>query len=208
MKLLGSPRGLVVAALDYPYDGPERVRGWREGLGVVQLARAALRATPAAVLLATEWLLQQPWVDAQRVELVGVSLGVPFAAIAGAVEPRFRKVWLIHGGADLESWISHNLERRIASAPLRRVAARLIMRTAGGSHFEPAHWVPLIAPRPVVVIGAREDWRLPPALVEQLAAAARPPKQLHWTEGDHIDRRIETIRELVDFVLRQLEEDA
>lgn len=205
--LLGSPGSLAVAALDYPYDGPERVRGWRQALAVVGPARRAVGDTPAAVLLALEWLAQQPWVDVERVELVGVSLGVPFVTVAGAIEPRFRRVWLIHGGADLKAWLSHNLERSIASPVLRTSAARVVSRLVGASRYEPAHWAPQIAPRPTIIIGASDDRRLPRTLVEQLAAAAGEPKQLRWTQGDHVDRQPETIRHLVDLVLEHVEDD-
>lgn len=207
VRLLGSPGTLAVAALDYPYEGPVRVRGWRQALGVVRPARQALRDTPAAVLLATDWLLEQPWVDPARAEVAGVSLGVPFAAMVGAMEPRFRRVWLIHGGADLELWMRHNLERSIRPAPMRAAATRVIVRTIDASRFEPTHWVAQISPRPTVVIGATQDRRLPRELVEQLAAAAREPKQLHWTEGDHVDRQPETIRHLVEFILAHLEDE-
>jgi hypothetical protein len=207
VRLIGSPGPLTVAALDYPYDGPERVRGWRQGLAVLGPARQALHDTPAAVLLATEWLLQQDWVDPQRVELVGVSLGVPFATMAGAMEPRFRRVWLIHGGADLEAWITHNLARSVPAPTLRRICGWAIHRLAGASRLEPEFWVPQISPRPVIVVGARNDRRLPRELVERLARAARAPVQLHWTEGDHVDRQPDTIRQLVELVLMNLRDD-
>ena len=48
--------------------------------------------------MALDWLLTLPWVDRERVELVGVRLDVPFAAVAGALDPRFRRVWLMQGG--------------------------------------------------------------------------------------------------------------
>jgi dienelactone hydrolase len=200
VKLLGAPGPVVVAALDYPYDGPERPRGLRQSLATIPAARRALLDTPPAVWLALDWLTAQPWVDPARVELIGVSLGVPFAAVAGALDPRFRRVWLIHGGAGNREWIEHNLRAKVESDSLRSLAAGLAWRVAHGPTLDAEHWTPRIAPRPVVIIGAREDRRLPVALVERLYAAAGEPKELIWMEGGHVDRRPEAVQLLLDTV--------
>jgi dienelactone hydrolase len=207
VDLLGAPGPFVVAALDYPYDGPERPRGWRESLATIPAARTALLDTPPAVRLALDWLVQQPWVDPARVDLVGVSLGVPFATVAGALDPRFGRVWLIHGGAGNREWIEHNLRNRVESDGLRRLTGGLVYLLAHGPTLEPEHWVPRIAPRPVIIIGARADRRLPPHLVERLHAAAGAPKELIWIEGGHVDRRPEAVRVLLDTIRARLQED-
>lgn len=206
VDLLGAPGPFVVAALDYPYAGPERPRGVRQSLVAILHARKTTRETPPAVWLALDWLLTQPEVDPARVELVGVSLGVPFAAAAGALDPRFRRVWLIHGGAGIREWIEHNLRSRVGSDLWRGLAGGLVHLLARGPALEPAYWAPRISPRPVIVIGAREDRRLPPRLVERLYAAAGTPKELIWTEGGHVDRRPEAVQELLDTVRSRLRE--
>ena len=205
VDLLGAPGPFVVAALDYPYDGPERPRGLRQSLAAIPAARRAMADTPAAALLAIEWLAAQPWVDSSRMELLGVSLGSPFAGVIGALEPRIRRVWFIHGGAGLHEWTGHNLRSRIRSDVFRAPVAWLAYLLAHGPSLESELWVPRIAPRPVVVIGAREDKRLPVALVERLHQAAAGPKELIWMEGGHVDRRPEAVRELLDLVRARLE---
>ena len=200
VDLLGAPGPIVVAALDYPYDGPERPRGLRQSLATIPAARRALLDTPPAVLLALDWLVTQPWVDPARVELVGVSLGVPFAAVAGALESRFRRVWLIHGGAGNRAWIEHNLKAKVRSDRLRGLAGGLAWLLAHGPTLEAEHWVPRISPRPLIVIGARADRRLPAELVEKLHAIAGEPKELIWIEGGHVDRRPEAVHRLLDTV--------
>lgn len=207
VQLLGSPRGIVVAALNYPYEGLDRPRGVWQVLQTVGPARQALADTSSAVLLATDWLIAQSWVDATSVELMGVSMGVPFAAASAAVEPRFRRVWLVQGGAGLREWIEHNLESDSGEGPMNGLTARLIHRLARGSRFEPEYWVPLISPRPVVLIGARQDKRLPVELVERLEAAITGPKEVIWVDGDHIDREPEAVREILGLVLDRLESD-
>jgi hypothetical protein len=74
---------VAVAALSYPYRGKRD----HDGLGwivEVPAIQDALRDTPAAILLALDWASEQPWVDPARIELLGVSLGAPFACVAGA----------------------------------------------------------------------------------------------------------------------------
>ena len=205
VDLLGAPGPYVVAALDYPYDGPERPRGLRQSAAAIPAARRALADTPAAALMAVDWLAAQPWVDASRIELLGVSLGSPFAGVIGALEPRIRRVWFIHGGAGLHEWLGHNLRPRVRPEFLRRPAAQLAYLLAHGPSLEPDYWTPRIAPRPVVVIGAREDKRLPSVLIERLHEAAAGPKELIWTEGGHVDRRPEAVRQLLDLVRSRLE---
>jgi dienelactone hydrolase len=201
VDLVGNPGQVAVVALDYPYDGPERPRGLRQSLATIPAVRRALLDTPAAALLVRDWLALQPWVDADRVEIVGASLGGPFATIVGALDPRFRRVWVIHAGADLRAWLGHNLESRIGNSLLRWVAARILYVLARGRTFEPGRWIGRIAPRPVVIVGAENDERLPPILVERLRGAASPGTELLWMTGGHVnpDER-EIVQELLELV--------
>lgn len=204
VDLLGAPGPVVVAALDYPYDGPERPRGWQQSLATIPAARRALLDTPPAVLLALDWLVTQPGVDPAQVELVGVSLGVPFAAVAGALDPRIRRVWLVHGGAGNREMLTHNLRSKVSSEFLRGLAGWLAYLLAHGPTLEAEYWTPRIAPRPVIIIGARADRRLPPELVVRLHAAAGEPKELIWMEGGHVDRQPDAVRRLMKLVLARL----
>ena len=201
IEVVGDPGELVVAALDYPYHGPETVRGWRQASATVPLIQRGLLDTPPAILLAVDWLEGQPWVARQQIEIVGVSLGAPFAAAAGALDKRFRRVWIIHGGADTRGWIEHNLRDQVKNDWLRAQAATLVYLLAYGRSFETAKWVERIAPRPLVVIGAKNDERLPRSMVERLYAAAGEPKELIWTEGGHINPdHPEVVRQLLEIV--------
>jgi hypothetical protein len=92
VDLVADPRGVVLAALSYPYPGPPPAHGPRGVLALPAL-RAGVLDTPPAVLLALDHLLARPEVNPGRVELVGVSLGAPFALVAGALDRRVRRVW-------------------------------------------------------------------------------------------------------------------
>jgi dienelactone hydrolase len=158
-------------------------------------------------MLATDWLVRQPWVDTSRLELVGVSLGTPFAAATGALDTRFRRVWLIHGGADNQAWLTQNLAREIDPPWLRSGVASLLLAIVDGGDFDTAERAASIAPRPLVVIGARNDERLEPANVEALYEAALEPKMLIWTDTPHIEPdRPEVVHELLELVLGRVAE--
>lgn len=206
IEVVKNPGNVVVAALDYPYHGPERPRGLIESLRSVPAIQQGLLDTPPAVLLALDWLITQPFVDPTRVELLGVSLGVPFAAVAGALDPRFRRVWLIHGSADNRAWLASRLEKRIPAPAVRWTAAGLLHLLAHGSTLRTAEWVPRIAPREVVVVGATEDEQMLRSQVKRLHAAAGEPKVLLWSEGGHVgSRRTDIVQQLLSMVRQRIE---
>jgi hypothetical protein len=199
--LVGHPGSVAIAALDYPYDGPEKLRGVRQTVDALPAIQMALLDTPPAVSLALDWLIAQPWVDPERVELVGASLGAPFAAVAGALDPRFRRVWLIHGGADNQAWLAGALRNKIENPTLREAAAGTIVLLAHGASFDTRMWVARISPRPVVVIGARDDESLSRENIEDLYNAAGEPKTLIWSDGGHVTRhRTDVVRQLLSIV--------
>jgi dienelactone hydrolase len=204
LRFVPDTRGTIVVAMSYPYTGPKKPKG----LAFVSAApaiRAALRDTAPAIRLVLDWILAQPDVDRARIELVGVSLGAPFACIAGALDDRFARVWAIHGGGDVPGMLDAGLKRKIGFAPARWIVSRLGWIVAGGPPLAPERWVASIAPRPFVLVGARADERVPRASTEILFAAAREPKELVWFEGGHVDTdRLKIAQELVDLVLSRM----
>ena len=210
VELAGAPDGLVYAAIDYPYEGSHRLRGGWQILRAIPGIQRAFLDTPPALSLALDWLLAQPWADPARTELVGVSLGVPFVAAAGALDERFRRVWLIHGAGNNHAWLEHNLREDFPVDWQRAVMTEVFYTLIYAETFRTARWVQAIPPRPAVIIAAREDERLPPAALEPLpAVAAREPAvDLLWTDGLHIDPdRPEVIRQLLDLVLVRVRRD-
>jgi fermentation-respiration switch protein FrsA (DUF1100 family) len=205
VDVLGNPGRMAVAALDYPYHGPEKPRGALQILQCIPAIQQGLLDTPPAVSLALDWLVTQPWVDPARIELMGVSLGVPFVAVAGANDRRFRRVWLIHGAFNNRAWLANRLESRIENDTVRDAAAGLLLGLAHGPSFQTGEWVAKISPRPVVIIGASEDEQMPRESVEKLYDAARSPKELQWSEGGHVrPHRVEVVRQLLAMVRNRI----
>jgi dienelactone hydrolase len=203
VRMLGDTRGTVVAAVSYPFSGdprPDAVTFLRE----IPAIRAAFLDTPPALMLALDHLLRRPDIDSGRVEAVGVSLGAPFVSIAGALDTRFTRVWVLHGSGGSFAPLEMNMRRTIRFAPLRYAAAALANVIIAGPRLAPERWVPRIAPRPFVMVSAQGDERLPRAGVEALYRSAREPKSLIWMPGRHVHADTATIRQLADIVLARV----
>jgi dienelactone hydrolase len=179
--------GYAVVGIDYPYDGPEKVRGLRQTLQTLPLARRAILETFPAVRLVVDWLDMQPWADADATIIVGASLGVPFATAAAAQEPRIDAAILAHGAAELRPWLETQVARRIDARIVQSPMSTLLYWLSYGPIFDPGLHVQQIAPRPLVVIGARDDERTPAEQVELLFELAGEPKRLEYTEGMHVE---------------------
>jgi dienelactone hydrolase len=202
VELFGNVGERAVIALDYPYDGPERIRGLAETARAIPRIRDAFLDTPPAVSLILDWLHEQPWADTSRIVMAGASFGVPFAATAAARDERFSGLLLVHGAADNRLWLEHNLD--LGPRLLRPALATLMHWLAYGPVFRTEENVAAVSPRPVLIVGAREDERIPAGQTEALLAAAREPKMLRWTEGQHLDPRR---RDIIDAVIRIVDQE-
>jgi dienelactone hydrolase len=202
VRLIPDTHGTVVVALAYPFRGDPRLKGPGVVLKVPAI-RAALLDTPPALMLALDYLLQQPYVDPTHVESVGVSLGAPFVVIAGALDHRVSRVWVIHGSGESYTPLEHNMRRKIPF-PASVLVAGLSNVIIGGPRLAPEKWVGRIAPREFVMINARDDERLPRASVEKLYTSAREPKSITWVDGQHVRARPEVVRGLVQMVLARV----
>ncbi len=194
---------LVLVSLDYPYDGPSRPTWWQWITHFGQMRQAVLD-TPPALLLAAQYLYGRDDVDPDRVTVIGVSLGVPFATATAATDRRLAGAALLHGGADLRGMAAY------AWADDR--PAWLVWLQATGvawaaAPLEPGRYVGAIAPRPVLLIEATGDELVPRRSALALYRAAREPKRLVWLASGHVQRsNEEVVDELMRVTLEWMEE--
>ena len=203
MRFLGETPGVMVATLSYPFTGdprPDALTFLRD----IPKIRSAFLDTPPAVMLALDYLASLPEVDPTRIEAVGVSLGAPFMCIAAALDPRFARVWVLHGSGGSYVPLEANMKRNIPFGPLRMLAAGIANVIIAGPRLDPVRWVPQIAPRPLVMVNASDDERLPRSAVDALYAAAREPKEQVWMSGGHVHGDKETIQRLVAIVMERM----
>lgn len=210
VELIDRPEGIAYAAIDYPYSGKNRLSGFTEIAGAIPEIQSALLDTPRALMLAMDWLSQQPWFDPDRAELLGVSLGVPFAAAAGALDSRFSRVWLIHGASDNVDWLMHAARNRVQNEFLRSLAVRSALFISYGRSFRTLDWIRETAPRPVVVVLARDDERVPRQLAEDYTSGPDAGNvTVTWTDGLHIGpNRKNELQQIIDLVQAKVEREA
>jgi fermentation-respiration switch protein FrsA (DUF1100 family) len=104
------------------------------------------------------------------------------------------------GGADLRSILEANLGGQVRWRALRRPVASALAWLL--RPLDPGRTVGLVAPRPVLVIGALEDERIPRRSAESLFAAAGEPRALQWVAGRHmLPRDTALLRSITDSTL-------
>lgn len=204
VELAGPPSGVAFAALDYPYTGGKRISGALATLRAIPDVQQAVLDSPAVLLLAADWLRQQPWVE--DIELIGASLGVPFAAVAGALDGQFDRVWLLHGGGDNGAWVDGAARREIDNDILSRIAGRSVLFLCYGNSFDTVDWVLRTAPRDVVIVMAENDDFVPHDAQQAFVDIGEQPHvEIIWTEGQHIrPGRRDELGQLLDVVLRRV----
>lgn len=191
---------VVLVGMQYSYESPE---GVIEHLRWPYDIRAAVFRSVAGGMLALDLLERGEQLDLERVVVVGISVGVPFATMLAALDERVPKVMLIHGGGDLAAQVRATQEPRWLALPSSLVA-RLLFHS-----FEPLNYVHRITPRELVVIAARDETMLPKSSTEKLYARAGEPKRLIWTESDHVrSRESQTIERIVREIDRYMNETA
>ncbi len=208
VDLVGAPQGVAYLALDYPYEGDQELDAFWESLTAIPGIQQAFLDSPPAMSLAVDWAEQQDWFDPGNVELVGASLGVPFTAVAGAIDKRFTRVWLLHGGAENVPWVMHVGRRYVENEFLRGLLARAALLLVYGNSFETLDWIPQIAPRPLVIVAARDDDFVPPEAQQPFVEAAEASEHVEivWTDGRHIrPTRREELQQLLDIVLGRID---
>ena len=60
---------------------------------------------------------------------------MPFTAVAGALDRRFTRVWLLHGGAVNLPWVMHVGRRYVENEFLRGLLARTALFLVYGNTF-------------------------------------------------------------------------
>ena len=173
---------LVLASIEYPYYGPDDPTAWEWVRWFPEMRQAILR-TPAALLLAAQYLYTREDVDPERVSMIGVSLGVPFAVAAAATDRRMAGLALLHGGADIRRMTEYAYADLAAPWLVELMAIGLAWVVAP---LEPAKYTGEIAPRPLLLVNATGDERIPLASVKALYDTAREPKRMIWLETGHV----------------------
>lgn len=179
-------RGLAVASIDLPLHGERGSAKLTEillaGLAEPSAERDAggrglwsdfVRQSLHDLGRALDALAPHPELDAERIAYAGFSLGAILGALFAPEEPRLRSAALALGGAGF-----------------------------GPPALDPAHGIARFAPRPLLLLNATRDERIPRAAAEALHAAAGEPKELRWFECGHHDLPGVALKAMWQFLAR------
>ena len=96
------------------------------------------------------------------------------------------------------------MRREIPIPGVRHLAAAISALVINGPHMAPERWAARIAPRPFMMVNARDDERMPRPNVERLFESAQEPKSLVWLPGGHVRSSAAVLRPLVDTVVAMM----
>jgi fermentation-respiration switch protein FrsA (DUF1100 family) len=133
----------------------------------------------AFLRVAVDALTAQPGVDGARIGGLGFSSGAAFLAEAAASDARLRGVVLAGCYTDADEYILHFRGR----GPLTGYPALWAAEWAGITFPHPVARVSAFAPRSLLVVTGDGDPTVPPAMSQQLYAAASEPKELWIVKG-------------------------
>ncbi|MGD9495791.1 MAG: alpha/beta hydrolase family protein [Armatimonadota bacterium] len=192
-----APHGIAVLAID------AALHGARAPAGVELTPELLLDGRPMVRTVidnrrAIDYIATRSDLDAQRVVLVGVSMGAILGSIVAAVDERVDAAALLVGGG---GW-----ERLLASSEHPLVQR---LREAGGgsgaamAHLDPVHFVGHISPRPLLMINGTQDAIIPRACADALHEAAGEAGQVIWYEGGHVGMPVDVLASLVAWIVAQ-----
>jgi predicted esterase len=192
IEYLSGTRGVILLALDYPYEGKtERLSPGEFLRSIEPIRRAVIRTVPAA-MLAVDYLLTRDDVDGDRIVLVGGSVGAVFTPAVAATDRRIAAAAMLFGAADLQSLMRANLALPGAIAgPVSWLGAVLT------SPVEPLKYIGSVSPRPVYMLNGTGDPRMPEHCSRRLHEAARDPKTVRWIDTGHVNVREAEFHSLV-----------
>jgi dienelactone hydrolase len=178
--------GVAALYVHMPHYGPRREPGSKVRLisGNLNQSFDGMRQAVLDVRRAGAWLASRPDVDADKVGIVGVSLGSFIASLAAEMEPRFQRVAVVLGGGGLVDAFYDDP---------RGKSLRLIWEQFGGTKQALQDWLAPVDPltraanlkdRKVLILAARHDEVVPPRMAEALWKATGE-QEIHWFDCGH-----------------------
>ena len=177
-------RGITAAVIELPYHMrrlPRGVSNLRLFTGSSLAAADAYDQSAADVSTVAEWLRRAPGVQAERVGVVGLSLGAIIAHLAMGRDARLSAGVAILGGGDLDRLRRDSLLARLlhprppSLTPELQEALRKV---------DPLTFAGANRPRRVLMIQAARDLIVPPGASAKLwEALGRPP--IRWVDANH-----------------------
>lgn len=129
-------------------------------------------------------LQTRPEIDANRIGLLGISMGAILGTMTAATDERLKTAVLIVGGGDWQT-IERKSQERFAR-DRRKIGDLTPEETAVMDDIDPKNFAAHISPRPLLMISGKRDTIIPPDSARILFEAAREPKKQIWVDSGHL----------------------
>jgi cephalosporin-C deacetylase-like acetyl esterase len=173
-----------------PYYGPrrpdEKSAGKQRFLSAdVNTSKANIRQCILDARVAVAWLAEQPEVDANRLAVVGTSLGSFMGGILAGSEPRIESACLLLGGGGLVDAFSTHPQAGVVFealklAGLSKDGLKKIVATV-----DPLTYADQLKHKRLLLIGAKRDEIVPPVAMQTLWEATGKP-EIVWVDTTHV----------------------
>ena len=183
LRNVPDPGANAVVVFEYPLA--REMRELDSKIAKLPLIRRGAFAVPGQVLAVLRWLEGRPWVDPDRVSLLGYSLGAMFVPVvqrtAAAHGVALGPTIMAFGGADTYGLIRHNLhiEPDWARTPAAWLVSTLLHRLA------PARHLPALSGEFLLINGVHDE-KIPFESALALQALTPEPKTIINLESEHI----------------------
>ena len=168
--------GVAAMAITMPYYGPRRPAEGRHRMLTPDVERSIgnMRQTVLDCRRAVAWLAARPEVDADRLGVVGTSLGSFMGGLVAASEPRVHSVCLLLGGGGLvDAFYNHPQAGLVAQALLLAgITKEKLKRQI--APVDPLTYADRLKEKKLLLIGASRDDVVPP---EAMTAAVGGDRQ-------------------------------
>lgn len=187
--------GLACLCIDAPYHG-ERVERIADPIRLLNQPFTGMHFAVQTVvdnMRLIDWAETRPELDTSRLGYAGFSMGTILGVQFVAMEQRVRAAVFAIGGAGLLHYLA-------GQAP---AAARHDYDMVAEA-FDPMHYAPLIAPRPVLMVNGLQDQVIPAALGHVLFNSLREPRKIIWYDGGHGEIPRQHIHDMRSFLMEHL----
>ena len=174
-------QGVAIVSIDAAHHGDRRAEGGAMFSADLEMMVKGFRQTIIDNRRALDYIASRDDLDAERVVLVGVSMGGILGSMVASLDERILAPFLIVGGGDLvgilqtsEIGVAQEIRQQLQSSEAVREQAAFI---------EPTNFIANLSPRPLLMLNGRDDKIVPAAAGEALFAAAQEPKRIVWYEG-------------------------
>ncbi|HVF84807.1 MAG TPA: dienelactone hydrolase family protein, partial [Abditibacteriaceae bacterium] len=148
----------------------------------------------------------RPQIDAQRIGLVGISLGSILGTMTTSVDERIATAVFTVGGAD---WRTILGQSDISSSSTKDATQKLsAAQIALLDDVDPKNFVGHIAPRPILLLNGKRDNIIPVAAARTFFQSAREPKKQIWFDSGHLLPVLEVAAPINDWLEDHLKKPA